>query len=62
VSAQQAAIVALESDVAALESDVVELEQFKSNSLCFIGHMTDDQFWSSSSGLYREQKAYEDCF
>tara|TARA_Y100001937_G_C7012208_1_gene281479 strand:+ start:297 stop:716 length:420 start_codon:yes stop_codon:yes gene_type:complete len=52
VSAQQAAIVALESDVAALESDVVELEQFKSSSLCFIGHMTDDKKWVVTGDEY----------
>jgi len=52
VAAQQAAIVALESDVAALESDVVELEQFKSSSLCFIGHMTDDSRWYANPRDY----------
>jgi hypothetical protein len=37
------------ADLAALEARVLALEDFKSSSLCFIGHMTDDQWWKADN-------------
>jgi|TARA_R100000458_G_scaffold58772_1_gene67542 hypothetical protein len=52
-----AQIAELGTTVAAQQAAIVELEQFKSNSLCFIGHMTDDMYlsddeWREISNMY----------
>jgi len=39
----------MSATIAAQQAAIVELELFKSSSLCFIDHMTDDQRWSYTS-------------
>ena len=39
----------MSATIAAQQASIVELELFKSSSLCFIGHMTDDQYWSDGT-------------
>ena len=46
-----ATLAALELRVLELESEVAGLQVFKSNSLCFIGHMTDDMKQVGGDGV-----------
>ena len=39
----------MSATIAAQQASIVELELFKSSSLCFIDHMTDDLRWSESN-------------
>jgi hypothetical protein len=68
----------MSATIAAQQASIVELELFKSSSLCFIGHMTDDQNWYEEYEEWQDlgwngtmwtqgtnsdsQKTYNDCF
>ena len=44
----------MSATIAAQQASIVELELFKSSTLCFIGHMTDDQYWHDGTEDFNE--------